>query len=52
MAFSKSKSIRRASTGLIVPNVENKAFRYFGHDCNTSKSELAMGDCAKSSTIL
>ena len=52
VALSKSKAIRCVLVGLIAPNAEIKAFLCFGHDCNTSKAGIAVGDCAKSSMIL
>ena len=41
MALSKSKSIRREPARSMAHNVENKDFLYFGHDCNTSKADMA-----------
>ena len=42
--LSKIKAIRRESVGSMAPNVESKAFLYLGHDCNTSKIDIAARD--------
>ena len=52
VALSKLKDIRCVLVGSIAPNAKRMAFHCFGHDCNTSKADIAVGDCAKSSMIL
>ena len=52
VTLSKSKANRRVLVGSIVPNAESGAFHCFGNDCNTSKAEILVGDCAKSSMML
>ena len=47
VALSKSKAIRQVSVGSIAPNVERRAFPYFGHECDTSKANVVEGDWAK-----
>ena len=40
----------RVSAGLTAPMEESNDFRCFGHVWRTSRTDMAAGDCAKSST--
>jgi hypothetical protein len=50
--LSRSKVMSRVSAGLTAPKAESKDFRYVGQVWRTSKTNMAAGDCAKSSTKL
>ena len=50
--WSTSKTINQSSEGSTAPMVDNRAFRCEGHDWRSSSVEMAVGDCAKSSTML
>jgi hypothetical protein len=50
--LSRSKVISRVSAGSTAPIAESSDFRCVGQVWRTSKTNMAAGDCAKSSTKL
>ena len=50
--FSVSNVINLESEGSTAPRVASKAFRYVGHVLSTSRADMVVRVCAKSSTML
>jgi hypothetical protein len=50
--LSRSKVMSRVSAGSTAPKAESSDFRCVGQVWRTSKTDMAAGDCTKSSTKL
>jgi hypothetical protein len=50
--MSRSKVMSLVSAGSTAPKAESSDFHYVGQVWRTSKTDMAVGDCAKSSTKL
>jgi hypothetical protein len=50
--LSRSKVMSRVSVGSTAPKVESRDFYCVGQVWRTSKTDMAAGDCSKSSTKL